>query len=587
MVLESIHPAAIVLLAAVLVWKLPRTIGHAVGVLAGLSAAAVSWFAPEGAHYSVDLFGTFPAVLFNVDGYSALMGLIFGFVAAVAVLYSWYSGADRVQTAFALSYVGTSFGTVFAGDWLTLIFFWELMAITSTLLVWHYGGAAVRAGFRYALLHGVGGTLLLAAIVWHYAEVGTLLFGGVAGATHDPGMAGTTAQTLAAIGIGVNVGFVGLHAWLPDTYPRPHVAASVFLCVFTTKTGVYGMFRAFPEGHLWIAYMGGAMAIFGAAVGLLQSDMRRLLSYHIQAQVGYMLAGIGIATGLATAGAFGHVLNHILYKSLLFMTVGVIIYRTGEESLHRLGGLWRAMPITAGAFAVAALASAAMPGFNAFVSKGMIVGAAHYEHLTALWYVLLIGGVGTFLLDLKLGYLAFVQGSFDGEVRDANVGQSVAMVTVAGLCVLIGVYPQALYSVVPHTGDLHYSAYTVDHLTESAAIAVASLVGYAILHRPLSRVGTVPDVDALYNRVMFVGTRWAVVAVTELYALVDRGAVRLADTAIDVAQEPERYARRVPASERVLGEPGDRHAPLRAGIGRSILLVTLVVTVVLVTVLSG
>ncbi|AGN00091.1 monovalent cation/H+ antiporter subunit D [Salinarchaeum sp. Harcht-Bsk1] len=592
MVLDVIHPAALVLLAAVLAWRLPRNVGHALGVVATASAAAISWFAPEGTHYAVDLFGTFPAVLYNVDQFSALMGLIFGFIGAMAVLYSWYSGADRVQTAFALGYVGTSFGTVFAGDWLTMIFFWELMAVTSTLLVWHYGGAAVRAGFRYALLHGIGGSLLLAAIVWQYAEVGSLLF------SASTGMEGTTAQVLAAVGIGVNVGFVGLHAWLPDTYPRPHVAASVFLCVFTTKTGVYGMFRAFPEGHLWIAYMGGAMAVFGAFAALLQSDMRRLLSYHIQSQVGYMIAGVGIGTSLAVAGAFGHVFNHILYKSLLFMAVGVVIYRTGEESLDEIGGLGRTMPFTAITFTVAALSIAGFPGFNGFVSKGIVIAEAHhYEKYEALWYLLLLGGVGTFLSFIKLGYFAFVEGSYDGEVKDANVGQSVGMGLVAALCVLLGIYPAALFEILPNShvlgwqtfesGHYEFEVFTASHLIEGVALAAAGLVGFAILRAPLHRIGTVPDVDWLYNRAGFVGTRWFVILVTELYAVVDRGAVWLADTSMTVASDPEAYVRRVPGSERALGEPGERYRPLRSGIGRSILLVTLVATVVLVAVLSG
>jgi len=592
MVFESVHPAALVLLAAILAWRLPRNVGHALGVVATGAAAAISWLAPHGTYYQVDLFGTFDAVLYNVDQFSALMGLIFGFIGAMAVLYSWYSGADRVQTAFALAYVGTSFGTVFAGDWLTLIFFWELMAVTSTLLVWHYGGAAVRAGFRYAILHGIGGSLLLAAVVWQYAEVGSLLF------SASTGMEGTTAQVLAAVGIGVNVGFVGLHAWLPDTYPRPHVAASVFLCVFTTKTGVYGMFRAFPEGHLWIAYMGGAMAVFGAFAALLQSDMRRLLSYHIQSQVGYMIAGVGIGTSLAVAGAFGHVFNHILYKSLLFMAVGVVIYRTGEESLDEIGGLGRAMPFTAITFTIAALSIAGFPGFNGFVSKGIVIAEAHhYAKYEALWYLLLLGGVGTFLSFIKLGYFAFVEGSYDGEVKDANVGQKAGMGLVAALCVVFGIYPAALFEILPGGHVLGWQTYeashyefvvfTQGHLIEGFGLALAGLVGFAILRAPLHRIGSVPDVDWLYNRVGFVGTRWFVIFVTELYAVVDRGAVWLAETSMAVASDPEGYVRRVPGSERALGEPGERYRPLRSGIGRSILLVTLVATVVLVAVLSG
>jgi multicomponent Na+:H+ antiporter subunit D len=565
MVEPLVPPFVPVLLAAVLLPVIGRRVGHALGLLATGAIVPYVWLAAEGPYLPVQLFG-FDAVLVNVDPFSTLMGLIFGFIGAVAVLYSWFSDAEALQTAFALGYVGTSLGAVFGGDWLTLIFFWELMAVTSTLLVWHYGGHAVRAGFRYAIAHGIGGTLLLGAIVWHYAQPGvdSFLFTGA-------GLAGTVAPTLAALGIGVNVGFIGLHAWLPDTYPRPHVAASVFLCVYTTKTGVYGLYRVFPDGALAIAYMGGLMAVFGAGMALLQHDMRRLLSYHIQSQVGYMVAGVGIGGALATAGAFGHVFNHILYKSLLFMTVGVVIYRTGRESLKQIGGLGRAMPVTAVTFAIAALSIAGFPGFNGFVSKGMVVGAAHKQHLDVLWYLLLAGGVGTFLSFMKLGYSTFVAGEYDGPVRDANRGQSVAMALVALLCVVYGVYPAGLFAILPVTG-FDYTTFTVGHVAEGLALFAVAVVGFALLRRPLDRVGRVPDIDRLHNPLVLYGSRTVTVFLTELYAAVDGLVVGLAREAVRLAVDPSGTIGRISGGE-----------PVRLGIGfgTSVFLVTVVLAGVL------
>jgi multicomponent Na+:H+ antiporter subunit D len=525
-------PAFLVLAAALAVPFASRRVGHAIGAATTAIVTVWSYGVPAGTYLQTTFLG-FEVVLFNVDDFSRLMGVIFGLIGTVAVLYSYASDADNVQTAYALSYVGTSFGAVFAGDWLVLLFFWELMAITSTVLVWHYGGEAVRAGFRYAILHGIGGSLLMAGIIWHYAEVGSFLFGASEGIT--PGLP----AVLAAVGIGVNVGFVGLHAWLPDTYPRPHLAASVFLCVYTTKTGVYGMYRAFPEGELAIAYMGGAMAVFGAGFALLQNDMRRLLSYHIQSQVGYMVAGVGIGTALATAGAMAHVYNHILYKSLLFMTAGVIIYRTGGENLKKVGGLGREMPLTAIAFAIAALSISGFPGFNGFVSKGMITEAAHHEHIDALWWLLMIGGVGTFMSFIKFGYYAFLHGDHDGPVEDANPLQSVAMFVVAGLCVLYGVYYEALFELLPRYHEWHEQAhpYTLSHVGEVLVIAAVALVGFAMLKKTLETYGgNVPDIDAVYSPAVFYGTRAVVVGVTETYAAVDRLAVGLARTASETVQ---------------------------------------------------
>jgi multicomponent Na+:H+ antiporter subunit D len=586
-----VPPFLPVLLAAVLVPFLSRRAGHALGVLATAAVVPYVWLVDSGAHLQTHLFG-FDAVLFNVDQFSVLMGLIFGFIGAVAVLYSYASDAENPQTAFALGYVGTSLGAVFAGDWLSLIFFWELMAVTSTLLVWHYGGRAVRAGFRYAVLHGIGGTLLLGAVIWHFVETGTFLFGSVPGGPETAGLAGSVAPILAGVGIGVNVGFIGLHAWLPDTYPRPHVAASVFLCVFTTKTGVYGMYRAFPDGSVAVAYMGGLMAVFGATMALFQNDMRRLLSYHIQSQVGYMVAGVGIGTSLAQAGAFAHVFNHILYKGLLFMAAGVVVYRTGEENLKKLGGLAREMPLTAGTFSVAALSIAGFPGFNGFVSKGIVISASHYTFekgpvvlgdFYTLELLLLVGGVGTFMSFIKFGYYAFFHGSYDGSVKDANRGQAVGMVAVAALCVFYGVADSALFALLPFdvtskaVVDKVYVTYTVSHIVEGVALAALGLVGFALAKKPLSTLGRVPDVDNAYNPLSFYAARSLVVGVTELYAAVDRVVVSAAKSTVGVVRSPAGTAGSL---------VGDERLSLRADTSASILLVIVMLVVALaVTVL--
>jgi multicomponent Na+:H+ antiporter subunit D len=587
--LTAVPPVAVLLPVAVLIALLPRRSGHALGILASGTTLAWAWFVPSGAHLQTMFLG-FDAVLLNVDSFSRLMGLVFGIIGVVAVLYSYASEAESIQTGFAFSYVATSYGAVFAGDWLTLLFFWELMAVTSTLLVWHYGGRAIRAGFRYALLHGIGGTLLMAAILQTYAARGTFLFGSVPGGPDTVGIVPGLPAALAAIGIGVNVGFIGLHAWLPDTYPRPHIAASVFLCVFTTKTGVYGMYRAFPDGNVAIAYMGGGMAVFGATFALFQNDMRRLLSYHIQSQVGYMVAGVGIGTALAQAGAFAHVFNHILYKGLLFMTAGVVIYRTGEENLKKLGGLAREMPITAGAFTVAALSIAGFPGFNGFVSKGIVIAGSHYDFgygplkvggRTTLEWLLMIGGVGTFMSFIKFGYYAFFHGSYDGTVPDANRGQTVAMVCVAALCIAYGVFDWALFAILPFdvTSDVvshTYTTYTVSHLIEGLGLAVAGLIGFVVTKKPLSKLGRVPDIDSLYNPAVFYATRWLVVGVTELYGAVDRVVVASASRTVALVTDP------TAAYGRFRNTP-EPHT-LSAGIGVSVLILVSVTAAVVVAV---
>lgn len=583
-VLWSIPPWVAVLLAAVVVLVTPRKFGHGFATATLLGVIVFSLAAPTGS-VSGTLFG-FDVVFLLVDSFTRMLGIGFGFLGAAAMVYSYASKASRIQSAFALSYVGSTLGVCFSGDWLTLVFFYELMAVTSTVLIWHYGGRAVRPGFRYAIWHGIGGSLVLLAVMWHYAAVGTLAFA-------EAGLASGLPMIVGVIGIGINIGFVGVHTWLPDAYPVPHVAASVFLSVFTTKSGVYVLYRALPEGDggLVIAYMGGIMAVYGVVYALLQHDMRALLSYHIMAQVGYMTAGVGIGTALAVSGGMAHVLNNILYKALLFMAVGVIIYRTGTEDLYELGGLWREMPITAVSFAIGALSIAAFPGFNGYISKTMVMDAALYSGHEALWLLLLIGGLGTFLSFIKLGYYAFLHGPADRLVRDATTGQTVAMVSVSAACVLLGVFPEALYSIAPEV-PADVQVYTATNLAKGFGLAVAGVVGFAIVRPTLSALGHIPDVNKITHPGGFYLGRWSVLAVTESFTAIDRVAVAIARWSYDFGANPagglSRIIDRLPAIERLRAlspaQYNDTTYHLRSGIGRTVLLMTIIVTVVVVIV---
>ncbi|ELZ39266.1 Na(+)/H(+) antiporter subunit D [Halorubrum tebenquichense] len=573
--LASIPPYVLIAFAALAVLALPRRSGHAVAALATaftFAQAVLLGDGGTGAHLATQFLG-FDVVFFNVDQFSLLMGVVVGFLATAAVLYAYGSEAPTWMTAFAMLYVATTLGTIYAGDWLTLVFFWELTAVTSTLLVWQHGGEAVRAGYRYALFHGTGGTILLAAVVVHFANAGTFLFSETTGI--DP-----AATLLAAVGIGVNCGFVFLHSWLPDTYPRPHVAASVFLSVFTTKTAAYVMYRAFPEGGMWLAYLGGFMAVYGAFFALLQYDPRRLLSYHIQAQLGYMLAGFGLATYVgefAVVGGFAHLFNNVLYKSLLFMAVGVVIYRTGVEDIRDMGGLWRVMPVTFLVYLVGAASITAVPGFNGFISKGMVIDSAHEVHNFELlfgegllWWLLILGGVGTFMSFIKLGYYVFFHGSATLSPDDATPFQTGGMVLAAGACVFFGVFYTQLIEVMPFTDlilskEVYFKPYSQSHLTESAALLVAGFVGFFSLKRPLGWLAhRMPDVDAVLFPAAFYLGRGSVWGVTELWAAVDRATMAVAGAAMRTASDPREVLSRAGVD-----------VEIRAGIGRSVLFLTL------------
>ena len=465
------------------------------GAIAGTAAAGVmQWDLP---------FAGYTLILLRVDSLSYLTGVIFAIITFLAILYAAAVAAPRLHL-FALLYAGSSLGVVFAGDWITLLIFWEIMAITSTFLIWQEGGDAIRAGYRYLLYHGLGGALLTAGIALLFLGGGSPVIGalsGVPGANYQ-----VWATVMIVLGTGVNIAFIPLHAWLPDAYPRANVVASVFLCVYTTKAGVYLLARAQP-GTEYIAFMGALMAVYGVAFAVFQNDMRRLLSYHVVSQVGYMVAGIGILGWLGAAsetgqlgldGGMAHLVNNVLYKTLLFMAVGVIIGKTGENLLSRIGGLQKKMPVTAFAFWVAAFAISGVPLFNGYVSKGMVLTAAENTSFW-LWLLLEIASFGTCVSFLKLGYFAFLRPG-SSEASDPPLLMQAGMLGAAGLCLVIGFYPQILYGLLPYPAP--YLAYDPGHLAGALLVLGAAVLFFFTVGKKLLEPHEAPigDVDVAYRR---------------------------------------------------------------------------------------
>jgi multicomponent Na+:H+ antiporter subunit D len=427
-------------------------------------------------------------VLLHVDPLSLVVGYIFGFITVLAVLYAVPEEKSSHHIA-SLVQAGSGIGLVFAGDFFTLFFFWELLAVTSLVMIWNGGWRGSHdAGYRYILMHVFGGSCLLGGIVMQVAETGSFLVGPA-----SPG----AGYLLMLVGIGVNAAFILLHFWLPDAYPQSTVTGGVFLCVFTTKAAIYLLARTFP-GAEGVAYIGGFMVIYGVAFALLQNDVRKLLSYHIVSQVGYMVAGVGIGTALGINGGIAHLFNHILYKALLFMCMGAVIFMTGKRTLTELGGLARTMPVTMVTCIIAAAAISGVPGFNGFVSKGMVIAAAAGEHLIVLEIVLLLGAVGTLLSFVKLTYYVFFSKNEGVQGKEAPLFMLIPMAITAFCCILLGVYPQLLYEILPL--PVVYDAYSTGHLIENVAIllvtALVLILGWN-LFKPKSR--SVRDVVDLYR----------------------------------------------------------------------------------------
>ncbi|HDS45510.1 MAG TPA: Na(+)/H(+) antiporter subunit D [Methanomicrobia archaeon] len=439
-------------------------------------------------------------ILLQADRLSLIMGYIFALAGGAALVYSISTVKEAGQYVCALLYIGSALGAVFAGDFFTLYIFWEIMAFSSLGLIWYEGSRRARdAGMRYILFHLFGGAALLAGIIMHYVNTNAIALGPV-----EPGVG----CFLLLIGIGVNVAFIPLHTWLPDSYPKATIAGTIFLSIFTTKTGVYVLARTF-SGVEAVAYMGALMCLYGVIFAILQNDVRKLLSYHIVSQLGYMVAGVGMASGIVTEiainGSIAHLVNNLLFKTTLFMCMGAVIYTTGKNNLTELGGLAKKMPVTMVTCVIAALSISGVVGFNGYVSKGMVIHAAELlegGHTgVILTTVLTLGSVGTLISFLKLTYFAFFSKNEEIAAKEAPLPMLVPMCLTAFLCIAIGVYPKVLYALLPYQeAALHYHAYEVGHTFGVIQLLLMTvflffLLGFFAPHNKITY-----DIDYLYRK---------------------------------------------------------------------------------------
>ncbi len=447
-------------------------------------------------------FGVIPylgnvLVLGRVDKLSLVFANVFAIQSLIGMIYAMHMD-DKAHHAAAALYVAGSFGCVFAGDYLTLFIFWELMAVASTFLVWlHRTKTSSAAGFRYFLFHMLGGLFLLGGLLLRYHETGTFAFLPV-----DP-HAVHYYEWLILIGFCVNAAVVPLHAWLPDAYPEATIPGAVFMCAFTTKTAVYVLARGFAGVYV-LAVAGTIMAVYGVLYASMENNARRILSYHIVSQVGYMVAGIGIGTAMCLNGAIAHAYAHILYKGLLFMGVGTVMMAVGTADLDRLGGLVGRIPIVMLLYMVGAVSISGMPFFNGFISKTMTITGAAESHHTLLAIGLEIAAVGTFLsVGIKLPYFAFWNKPAKTDIKLNPIPKNmyVAMSIAAALCFAQGVYPQMLYKLLPFPVDYH--PYTPWHLLQASMLLAFTGAGFWIMRKVIvPHHGRNLDFDKLYR---FVG----------------------------------------------------------------------------------
>ena len=531
--LKHLPPGSLMIAGALLLPLFGKRLSAVGALLLSLISLALFWFTPDGNWGNLELFGN-TLNLVRIDGLSRIFGLIFHMAAVMASIYALHVQDTRQHIA-GMIYAGGAIGAACAGDLITLFVFWELTAISSVVLVWATGtDRSFRSGMRYLIIQVTSGVLLLSGAILRFVETGSLTFEKFASEGSIFTMSPGVQLILAAFGI--KAAFPLLHNWLQDSYPEATATGTVFLSAFTTKLAIYSLARGFAgtEELIWI---GCAMTLFPIVFAVIENDLRRVLAYSLNNQLGFMVVGIGIGTQLAINGAAAHAFCHIIYKALLFMSMGAVLHRVGTTKATELGGLHKSMPWTTGFCLIGAGSISGFPLLSGFVSKSMIISAAGEEHLFWVWIVLLIASAGVMEHSgIKIPFFAFFAHDSGKRVKEAPLNMLIAMGMAAALCIGLGIFYPYLYAILPsepmatHHGHAEpYQPYTVAHVVTMLQLLMFAVLAFAFLMKtrlyPAEMRSTNLDTDWFYRKLL----PWLVGGIGSAIAAID-GSFRSAVT---------------------------------------------------------
>ncbi|GJM09199.1 MAG: Na(+)/H(+) antiporter subunit D [Lysobacteraceae bacterium] len=515
-------PGLILFAGALLVALTRGVVRTAILLLAPAITLWWVWSVPDGVvatvtylDYSIELVEGSPV--------RRLFATVFSIMAFVGALFA-FRHAKTYELAAALAYAGGAVGVCFAGDLITLFLFWELMALFSTILVFCGATEKARAaGIRYAVIHLLGGVILKVGIVALTVKTGSVDIRALSATDFGTWMV--------LIGILLNAAAPPVSAWLADAYPESSPTGSVFLSAFTTKTAVLALILLFPGEKVLIG-VGLYMIFYGIIYALLENDIRRILAYSVVNQVGFMVVAVGIGTETAINGASAHAFAHIIYKALLFMSAGVVVYRTGFNRCSDLGGLFRTMPITCVCGIIGALAISSFPLTSGFTTKTLISEAASEQGLVMVYYLLAAASAGVFLhAGIKFPWFVFFQKDSGLRPKDAPWNMSAAMVLFAAACIFVGVYPQVLYQLLPYPVEADF--YTPYKVLFYLQLLLFSGLAFFLMLPLMKRTLTISlDVDWLYRGLLPMLWAWATEAVSTAQAKAKKDLANASSTII-------------------------------------------------------
>ena len=483
-------PALIMVFAALLI---AVTRGHArtgVMMIAPLVTLWAIWQVGDGVQ------ATLPFLDYTIEPVEGspvrrLFATVFAIMALLGGLFA-FRIAKWQELAAAFAYAGGAIGVCFAGDLITLFLYWEIMALFSTVIVWCGGTPKARAaGVRYAIMHLLGGVILKVGIEGVVVSTGSVDI--------RPFLATDFNTWMILAGLLINAAAPPVSAWLADAYPESSASGTVFLSAFTTKTAVLALILLFPGEPVRIG-VGIFMIMYGIIMALLENDARRILSYSIVNQVGFMVTGVGIGTAMALNGAAAHAFAHIIYKALLLMSAGVVLYRTGKSRCTDLGGLFRTMPLTCICGIIGALAISGFPLTSGFTTKTLISQAASDEHMLFAYMMLTAASAGVFLhAGIKYPWFVFFQKDSGLRPKDAPWNMAAAMVIASAICIILGIFPELIYALLPY--EMDYEPYKPDKVIFYLQLLLFSGLAFFVLLPLMKRTNTISlDTDWLWRR---------------------------------------------------------------------------------------
>ncbi len=513
--LANTNPGFFILAAALLVPLARDVVTRAVVLVGGPVVALVALINAEGLGMNlstVQVLGL-DLVLYRPDSLSFVFGLAFIIAAAIMGVYSLHR-RDALQDSTAMIYAGAAVTAVFVGDLVSLFMAWELTAIASVFQVLApRTRESGRAAMRYLFFQVASGMCVLAGVCLYASAEGKTAFAQIA-----PSMAGlpvgvmdigAPGAVLLLAGFGIKAAFPMVHNWLQDAYPKTTETGAVVLSAFTTKLAVYALARYFAglDALIWI---GAIMTVFPVFFAVIENDLRKVLAYSLNNQVGFMVCAVGIGTQLAVNGAAAHAFAHILYKALLFMSMGAVLYRTGTTKASELGGLHRTMPWTTLFCLVGAASISALPLFSGFAAKSMVMSASHADPaLLVVWLMLLFASAGVLEHSgIKVPFFAFFSHDSGKRPQEAPFNMLLAMGMAVALCILIGVAPGYLYQFLPYQDSaadyLATELWTTGHVLQQLQLLVLAAFAFMLLQwrqlYPAEQPGVIIDVEWLWRK---------------------------------------------------------------------------------------